>query len=800
MATESWCWRAAGGVVLSFSSTIAVAAASAQSAGATSTPTTAVGERAPANTGLDEIVVTARKRTESLINVPVAVTALGPADLQRNAASDLSKIAEIAPQVQITKTATGGGATLIIRGIGSSPLDPGIEQSVSVNLDGVQISRGRIITQAMFDLQQVEILKGPQALFFGKNSPAGVISVTSAGPGDHLEGYARVGYEFDAHEWVGEGAVSTPLTDTLGVRLAGRYSRMDGWLRNYGQPQAVNIFAPGFPTPGPADRIGPKTRDLAGRLTIAWSPTSDFHATLKVTAGHIRNNGEGATAEPYCRGGVTVPTSQGVPIPSGDCALDDRKATSAVPSGLTANFPGANNGVPYGRQTNLLASLNLDYRLGDVALTSVSGYYRYRSADSDQFDQTVYAAIYDVESERSHNFSQELRATSSFSSPINFTVGLYYESNGRVQRNAAYLGFLGLDPTTGRYYAFDRSADNSGKAYSAFAQLRWTIVDGLELAGGARYTHETKHVSIGNTYVHPVYAPYLLPEGVFIRAPYKDDNVSPEVTLSYHPTPSSTLYAAYRTGYKSGGFSNSGVLSANYTAASISFKNEAARGGEIGYKAELLDRRLRIETAAYSYDFTGLQLSSYDAPTTSLYIKNAAKARTRGFEGSIDWRATAALRLRGAIGYNRAKFLSFPNAQCYPGQTAAEGCVGGSQDLSGRPLPHAPRWVFNGGASYDTPFAHGLNVGLTGDVFYSSSYLTQEDEHPLARQKSFARVNASVRIYPSSNGWEVALIGKNLFDKRYIVASNDKPFGGINEFTGFTIRPREVFLQATYRF
>src|SRR6201996_6604052 len=160
-----------------------------------STPVTA-----SAANELETITVSARKRSESLQNVPVALTAVSKADLENHNATDLTKIAELAPQVIIGETATGTGALLSIRGISSSSSDSSLDQSVLVDVDGIPMSRGRIISLATFDMQQVEVLEGPQALFFGKNSPAGVIALQSADPSSRLEGYAKTGYEFNSAE------------------------------------------------------------------------------------------------------------------------------------------------------------------------------------------------------------------------------------------------------------------------------------------------------------------------------------------------------------------------------------------------------------------------------------------------------------------------------------------------------------------------------------------------------------------------------------------------------------------------
>ena len=207
--------------------TVADQAAAVQVPAPVEAAPTATTPRQPATApGGDEgdILVTARQRSETLISVPVAVTAVTATQLARTGASDVIRIAQLAPQVQIARSASGGGASFVIRGIGSQPQEPNLDQTVAINIDGVLINRGRVAQLGMYDLQQVEILKGPQALFFGKNSPAGVISIISAAPTDTLSGYAKAGYEFEARERFVEGAVSGPLGGGFKARIAARQS------------------------------------------------------------------------------------------------------------------------------------------------------------------------------------------------------------------------------------------------------------------------------------------------------------------------------------------------------------------------------------------------------------------------------------------------------------------------------------------------------------------------------------------------------------------------------------------------
>lgn len=788
--------------------------AQAQTAG-----TSATGE---SDHGLEEIIVTARKRQEGLINVPVAVSAVGKVELERAGATDLNRIGQLTPQVSLAKADSGAGASFTIRGIGSSALDNGIEQSVAINIDGVQLTRGNFISQGIFDLQQVEVLKGPQALFFGKNSPAGVVSLHSQGPSDHLEGYVRTGYEFVADEYFGEAAISGPISDTLKARLAVRGSSMKGWLVNNGAPLPNNPFYSGVGTPGPDKRRDPGTEEVVGRLTVVFQPSSDFDATLKLSGGITKDNGPGATTQPFCSPSTLNP-SVTLPFPGTprftdpfiDCKFDKIRTSTGMSPVLTANWPGQHaDGKTFARNESILTSLIANYNLNDITITSVTGYYNINFKGAQNYDYTSYGALGVSLGEKSHAFSEELRVVSAFDAPVNFTLGGYYESMGRSNYDNVLLVFVGPDPATGKFESYDRPGKDSGTTISAFGQLRWDVTNTVQLAGGVRYTHETRKTFLKNAYIHPFFLPGAPGGGLLATAPLtnhrNESNWSPEINLSWRPVKDMMFYVSYKTGYKSGGYSSPSLVTANFNSNTILFEPETVKGVEGGYKAELFNRTLRVELSAYRYDYKDLQLALFKPDIFSFVIANAANARVQGVELSGEWRATKELRLRGDVGYNQARYTDFPNAPCFASQTVgpAKGQCNISdpfnpiQDLAGRPLARAPDWTFNFGASYDVALgSSGLKLGLNGDVKYTGSYYLEEDEAPDAHQSAFALFNAGIRIYPESDHWELALIGRNLANKYYAEASSGKYQGrATGEYQAGLPRPREVRVQATYRF
>lgn len=751
----------------------------------------------PEATSDDAIVVTARLREESLLEVPVAVTALSKSDLERYGAASLNAIAQQTPNIIINKSSSGGGGQITLRGISTAAGQAGFDQAVSVNIDGIQTSRGRVITQGFFDLQQVEVLKGPQALFFGRNSPAGVISLTSAGPTNAFEGYVRAGYEFNADEAYGEAAVSGPLSDTFGLRLALRARNLKGWMRN----QSVAQPTP-FNTPGASDRRAGE-REIIGRVTAKWQPTDNFTATLKILGSDYNDDGPSAgNIQIISCGSALLPevtfSGNRFSDPTGDCRRDSRNSSGDQRAVVAANWPVAaeNGGVNFGRYRSFTGSLNLDWRFDNLRVTSVTGLFATRAASLDSYDGVTYAQIAAAERDRYRQLSQELRIQSDFDGPINFMVGGFYSDVNHHFFNASRIAPVPVDAATGKYHSWEKPSQSLGETYSLFGQVRYTIGD-VEIAGGARYTHEKKDSRIENTYVHP-----LLRAALSLRRfddHFRDNNVSPEATIAWHPAPDTTIYAAYKTGYKSGGLGLSAVLTTAITSVeTINYDPERVKGFELGAKGEFLDRKLRAELTVYRYRFADLQVNSFDPATASFTIQNAASLKQFGVEGQVVVRPTDELQLRGSLSYNRNRFGQYIG-QCYAQQTAAQGCTPLGQSFAGRAPARSPDWSGSAGATYTVNLG-SAKLGLTGDAFYTDGYFGAETQSPGSYQPSFWRFDASARVQFDDNRYELALIGRNLSNERYVLSSSDKPGTSTGQQYGTISRPREIILQATTRF
>ncbi|MEQ8692362.1 MAG: TonB-dependent receptor, partial [Pseudomonadales bacterium] len=476
---------------------------------------------------------------------------------------------------------------------------------------------------------------------------------------------------------------------------------------------------------------------------------------------------------------------------------------------IARDWANAGDGSPTFEQDTQFTTLTMNYELDNMTLTSVSGHMSLDNLIRENIDRTSYGLAFSTPGEDTQSFSQEFRVITDFEGSLNFSAGLFYEEVERRSFTDSFLFFGGPDPVTGKYHTFELEHQADSRTYSAFLQLRYEFTEKLELAAGARYTDERRTQESENVFTHTFTAPVLalVPAGTTpLNGRFTDTDISPEVTLSYKPSDSSMVYAAYKTGYKSGGFSSPSLYQidpstgAPVTAEQLSFDPEEAEGFEVGFKGRLLENTLRLEAVAYHYTYDDLQTSVFEPEAFSFFIKNAASAVVKGVEVSSEWLASNNVTLFTNIAYNRAEFDEFTNGQCYTGQT---DCIDGKNNLSGEPLARAPEWNYNLGFSYDLALGNSHMLIVGGDVKFTDDYLTQEDQNPFARQEDFTTINANVRLESNDGKYEITLIGRNLANERYIELTTSKAFGsttGFGDFTPSTIRGREIRIEGTYHF
>jgi iron complex outermembrane receptor protein len=769
-----------------------------------------------ANSNEQEIIVTARKRQESILNVPVVTQVITGDQLTRlNTPADVQAIV---PSLRIGDAVQSSGTRVFLRGIGTTSGDPGVDQSVSLNIDGLQLTNGLAYKSGLFDLGRIEVLKGPQGLFYGKNSPGGVVSLYSADPTDRFELIAGAAYEIEARTKQADLVVSGPVTHALKLRLAARFSDSDGYFKN----PAVALAGTGGLTPTSRRISG--TRSWIVRGTVLWNPSAAFDARLKVNYVSDHNIWVGSQQFTSCPDGTAAPPGKLPYIGGGeDCHLDRTfRLVQIDPAAFPGNAalgvkPLWNNGIPTRDAKQWYGTLEMNYRpIPDVTFTSLTAYYHLFTEGYLQSGNSTFAGPSFVSQQRfrRRDVTEELRVNSEFSGPINFTGGIFFQdailSNLSTQRGNVLQGVAairGLGTHTVKI-----------TTNSVFGQLRWEVVPHLELAAGARWSDETRTDKPFN-----LLANATTPVGpVTIAVPeIHTNNVKPEFTATYRPTDKLTFFASYKTGYKSGSLN---IATGASTGQNNSYGNETVRGAEVGLKSRLLNRRLALNLSAYDYHYKGLQVTTLVPGANLLPIArtlNAGRARTYGveLEAAYNPPTIEGLNLHAILNWNHARFQELTNVPCWGGQEIAEGCnlqftpgnqalppaagsvvVGGKwgffagQDLSGLPLLNAPKWSGSFGFDYQRPIGGGLTLVISNNNHFGSKYLVDLGRRADFFQGSYFKTDLSLTLKGPKDRWEVSFIGRNLTGKLTRSTCANGNFAG-----GFIIQPSGQVTGGTIR-
>ncbi|MEM6909126.1 MAG: TonB-dependent receptor [Pseudomonadota bacterium] len=790
------------------------------------------------------IVVQARRQNESLQEVPVTVTAIGGEVLEKYGVDQVADVVSRVPTLNVQVGGSGSGGQLSLRGVGSSNISAAFDSAVAFDFDGVQVSTMRLVQAGFFDTQQIDVLKGPQSLFFGKSASAGVFAIRSADPTDTWEGNLRGSYEFEEAGYTIGGYVSGPITETLGIRLAAQYNDIDEFVE----------MEPGTPTAN--GRFRGQSNFIA-RATLDWEPSDRFDANLKVQ--YVRNEGDGAiqqTDQDCGANGVADPIFllQGVAaIPAGySCDAFDGlyylpdSAPSLAGGVPTPSEAAGRNGVPFAETDVWFSRLLMDFEVAEgLTLTSTTGYLNLDAVD---FDCYAYGGVGPAFSpigdalmdptflglnapalaatntpgsaqgtgcsdpvNQLEQFTQELRLTSDFDGPFNFMLGLFYEDRTFVfdtAQQAVNISLIGPDPVTGFTYDWDRRQETDTEAFSAFGSVIIDLTDKLELSGGIRYTDESKTAVITVPFLHTfLQGPGFVEPGFNSgNIDFNDDNISPEVTLRYQATDDINIFASYKTGFKSGGIDNSALPSASLSAAALSgdfspiiFDSETTEGGEIGFKSQWADRTFTLNATAYYYVFTDLQVQNFDAVAIQFITLNAGELTSQGVDVEWSWRTPAdGLQLSGNIAYLDASFSdSFVTSS--------------GTDLDGRDSARAPRWSGNFAADYFTPIGDSLEFGLSGNVIFSDDYITNEDTLDDFVQDSYVTFDATISLGDIDGAWKFSVIGVNLTDEIWVNTSAPRPFLSPGGAAGFGLplgddrlftqnRGRQVYAEVSFSF
>ncbi|MFZ9396426.1 MAG: TonB-dependent receptor [Erythrobacter sp.] len=769
------------------------------------------------------IIVTARKQEESLQDAPVAVAVISTETLDEFRIDEATDLISRVPALSVQVGGSGAGAQIGIRGINSSNISNAFDSAVAINVDGIAVSTQRILQTAFFDVAQVEVLKGPQPLFFGKSTSAGVLTLRSADPTSQWEFAGKASYEMEEEGYTIGGYVSGPLSETLGIRLAAEYQDIEKFVE-----LQDNV---------PAKDRNKGLTNFLGRLTLAYEPSDRFNAKLKLNYNRQRSETLNAFTDVFCGGnGVAEPSYLAVFglsfAPTHNCNIRDNRfpgpdgdpRITVVPTGM--GLDDVDITQSFNNTDLFLASLEANIDLTDaLTLTLLSGYVDLDNVYNDTFNSTGrnangtaagFAAPFRNTLEQ---FTQEFRLSSSFEGPFNFQLGGFWESrdSGLLTAQNAFLPSIILGPDAATGFTFDWLADRplSAEAISFYASGSLDLTDKLNLSGGVRWTDEKKDTTISFPYVHSFIAGALgaVPSG-FFAGPIKfsDSNISPEVVLKYSPNDDLNIYAAFKTGFKSGGVDNNtlplGTVTllnspdpavAEAAASALRFKSETSMGGEIGIRSQLANRSVTLNATIFHYVFDDQQIQNFDVAIFNFRTFNAGETTTQGID--IDWRwatPVEGLNLSGAVSYLDAEFSdTFISVN--------------GLDLDGRDAARAPQWSGNVAVDWDIPLGDSLELGLNSVVSYTDDYFTTTTS-PTAYdpatnigdlvQSGFFSIDGSISIGAPDGKWKLSLIGTNLTDKIFINTSAPPPFGapGTDDRLVTLNRGRQVFVELGFKF
>ncbi len=740
------------------------------------------GRLAPAQSG-GEIVVTARRRAETVQQVPIAMSVIGGTTLADTGAYNVNRLTQLQPTLQFYSTNPRNSAANI-RGLGApfGLTNDGIEQGVGIYVDGVYYSRIASATFDFTDTERIEILRGPQGTLYGKNTTAGAINITTRKPSFTPE--ARVELTTGNLDFIqAKASASGPIVDgKLAARLSASVTSRRGTIRNTVLGGYANAQ---------------DNQSVRGQLL--WTPTDNLDLTLYGDYGHQDPNccaqiyvRTGTTQRPLTRQYAALAAAFGYAPPSTNAF--DRLTDLDTPLRAKQELGGV----------SLVGNLNL----GGATLTSVSAWRFWDWDPSNDRDFTgLPITTVSANPSQQRQWSQELRVASNGKRAVDYVAGLFYfhqtiDTQGLQVQGPAASRFL-LNPTSAN--ASNPAVLNgltarntigfTNTSAAVFGKLTWHITDALSIAPGARVNYDKKtgdYVSVvttgtGSTTLNADQRGVLAPQSY--QPDFDDWNVSGDVTIAYDFARDVHGYATYARSYKSGGINLSGLpldRDNNPILAAAQVKPEQVNHYEVGLKTQWLDRRITANLAAFWTDIADYQATVTNGQLGVLrgYLANAEAVRTRGIELDTAFRPTERLNLYANAAYTDAKYVRFTDAPCPPElsggtapatgqQTSPAGTAGGVSpsacDVSGQRLPGISKWAFSYGAEYALPAKIGDTDG-NAYLGYDGSYRSRFSSNPSPSAYTYidGYSISNFRLgYRADAGWNAFLWLRNAFDQNY---------------------------------
>lgn len=716
-----------------------------------------------------EIIVTAQKREERLQDIPLAVSVIGGDAVANNGGITLENAQYLVPSLNFRKSGTSLNQALFLRGVGTINFSIAAEPSVAAVLDGVVLSRAGEGFTDLFDVERIEVLRGPQGTLFGKNASAGVVSIVTKRPTADFGATVEASY-FTKSEYRGRATVNVPLAANVRSRFTGFYGNYDGNVNNLTKGSKVNGY-----------------EHYGVRGAIEADVSENIMLTLR---GDYRKANDDCCAEII----GTTPTNAAA------LALANTGFIGADSRNIRQNLVTATKEESWG------ISLQADIALGEHSLTSITSYRGWDNTeirDGDWLDQPYVGLnqLHDNGPQTSNTFSQELRIASPTGQFLEYVVGAYYskaESDRTFTRNvitcsastlvAVVPGLVPCSTASGASTittpAGTADFGSTFKNVSVFGQTTLNLSDSLRLIGGLRYTHDTLDVNhirrttlsgpgVQGNFDAGVYNNGLvatLPatgfvagtsNGVPFTTSTSNNNLSGKAGVQADLTENNMAYASYTRGYKGPAYN---IFYNLTTVGAGVIAPETVNAYEVGLKNTFLDGDLIVNLAAYYAKYNNYQANSPDfvAGVRTTRLTNAGSVSTKGFE--LDFVATPSrnFTLSGGVAYNKARVEDF---RLPPGADSTQLLA------KGTPLANAPKWKMSLGAQYDIETSGFANIELGSQIAMQSDQIYELSPNPAVRLGStvdgYAIVDLTAALVDPNDGWRVAFQVKNLFDKSF---------------------------------
>lgn len=666
------------------------------------------GSEGPA-AAVEDIVVTAQRREQRLQDVPLAVSAFSMESLEDGKVESLLNLDGKVPNVVLAPVgAYPFASAFYIRGLGYADVESSFEPSVGVELDGVYLSRNVGAVQDFFDIGGVTILRGPQGTLYGRNTIGGVVSVQSRRPSFDFGARAQATFGSNGRQELRAGVEGALIEDKLAGKFSFLTKTYDGYIKNY-------------------DGRDMGAQDVTSmRGALLWTPTASFDATLIVD--YTKDKGTGTAFENASLPSMVLPgfgepaDTDGDPFLShvGDDIFSDLEA--------------------------LGVTLNANWDLGPVKLTSITGYRKTDTEVLSDFDGTPTPFMTVHRDETHDQFSQELRLASNTDGPLTYVVGAYYMTQ-EYDIATGQFGTVFGSPTAGSTIYTQQKADS----WAVFGQADYEVLPGLTVTAGGRYSKEEKAFTT---------QPLFYPNAETFEASF--DDFSPKVGVSYKWSDTLMTYAQYSRGFRAGGFNGR----AGSFLAVGPYDSETVDSYEVGVKSDLFDRRLRLNAAVFTSDYQDMQQSVQQLIPGTLInqtlVANVGAATISGFEAEATALLTDVFTISASVGYLDASYDEF---------MADLGDGLGVIDRTYLPMPYAPKWSNSVTFNYKDDFDFGrvtaqASVRHMTDMYTSFSTLNATTD--LTMRQSNTVVDGSLSLELPDGRWRVSLWGKNLTDELVI--------------------------------